>query len=106
MVVPDPYLVPILLLIVGGGCFVCLFLLHICKNHGLYNSHKPIQDRRQRFQKIEYNLKTQQIFISSPKEAFIPTRPIATQIPPKAVLPKPCVQTSLAVIHAVPEEPE
>ena len=106
MVIPDPYLVSILLLIVCGSCFVCLFLLHICRNHGLYNSHKPIQDRRQRFQKVEYNLKAQQIIISSPKDAFVCTKPLVTPIPPKAVQPKSCPQTSLAEIHAAPVESE
>ena len=52
----------------------------------------------------QLNLRAQQIIISSPKDAFVCTKPLVTLIPPKAVKPKSCFQTSLAEIHAAPAE--
>ena len=89
---PQPYILSIGLLIGCGATFCLLFLLHVCRDYGLYNQHRELQQRRQRFQKVEYNLNICQNIIVSPERQSIigdvilcPPRPQVNSIPAKAV---------------------
>jgi hypothetical protein len=84
MSIPPPYILSVGLLIGCGVAFSILFLLHICRDYGLYNQHKELQERRQKFQKIEYNLNIcQKVIVSQP--ILPPPKPLVNSIPVKAV---------------------
>jgi hypothetical protein len=71
MIIPQPYLLSIWILIVCGGIFFLLFLLHLCRDYGLYNQHRGLPERRQKFQKVEYNLSVCQNIVVSPERRDI-----------------------------------
>ena len=81
---PQPYILSVGLLIGCGATFCILFLLHVCRNYGLYNQHRELQQRRQKFQKVEYNLNICQNIIVSPA-ILCPPKPLVNSIPAKAV---------------------
>jgi hypothetical protein len=66
MIIPEPYLPSIWILIVCGVIFFLLFLLHLCRDYGFYNQHRGLEERRQKFQKVEYNLSVCQNIVVSP----------------------------------------
>ena len=84
MSIPAPYILSIGLLIGCAVTFSLLLLLHICRDYGLYNQHRGIEERRQKFQKIEYNLKLSQVIVSLPN-LTPPPKPFVSPIPVKAV---------------------
>ena len=84
MSIPPPYILSVGLLIGCAVTFFLLFLLHICRDYGLYNQHMQIDERRQKFQKIEYNLKLSQVIVSHPILPP-PPKPLVNPIPVKAV---------------------
>jgi hypothetical protein len=92
MPIPQPYILSIWLLIGCGIIFCLLFLLHLCRDYGLYNQHRGLPERRQKFQKVEYNLSICQNIIVSPERQGIigdiilcSPRPQENPIPAKAV---------------------
>jgi hypothetical protein len=92
MPIPQPYILSIWLLIGCGITFCLLFLLHLCRDYGLYNQHRGLPERRQKFQKVEYNLSICQNIIVSPERQGIigdiilcSPRPQENPIPAKAV---------------------
>ena len=96
MTIPEPYTISVSLLIVCGALFAALVLLHVCRDHGLYNQHKEVEGRRQPYQKVKLNLKISQNIHLPPHEAKIPD-PVKVQcIPLKAVK---FVEISVAVCH-------
>ena len=111
MIIPQPYLPSIWILIVCGVIFFLLFLLHLCRDYGLYNQHRGLPERRQKFQKVEYNLSVCQNIVVSPISPerrdiigdiiLCPPRPqvnfIENPIPAKAVKFSPSSHVASAV---------
>ena len=86
MIIPEPYILSISLLIICGILFATLVLLHVCRDHGLYNQHREVEGRRQRYQKVQLNLKISQSIHLSPQKTEIPDPAVKVQrIPLKAV---------------------
>ena len=86
MLIPGPYILSVSLFIICGVLFAALVLLHMCRDHGLYNQHKEVESRRQRYQKVQLNLKISQSIVLSPQKTEIPDLAIKAQhIPLKAV---------------------
>ena len=86
MIIPEPYILSISLLIICGILFATLVLLHVCRDHGLYNQHREVEGRRQRYQKVQLNLKISQSILLSPQKTEIPDPAVKVQrIPLKAV---------------------
>jgi hypothetical protein len=85
MSIPPPYILSVGLLIGCAVIFSLLFLLHICRDYGLYNQHRQLDERRQKFQKIEYNLNICQKVIVSQPILPPPPKPLVNPIPVKAV---------------------
>ena len=72
MTIPEPYTISVSLLIVCGELFSALVLLHVCRDHGLYNQHKEVEGKRQPYQKVKLNLKISQNIHLPFHEAKIP----------------------------------
>ena len=72
MKIPEPYTISVSLLIVCGELFSALVLLHVCRDHGLYNQHKEVEGRRQNIH-------------LPPREEKIPDLAKVQHIPLKAV---------------------
>ena len=86
MLIPGPYILSVSLLIICGVLFAALVLLHVCRDHGLYNQHREVEGRRQRYQKVQLNLKISQSIVLSPQKTEIADPAIKVQqIPLKAV---------------------
>jgi hypothetical protein len=44
-------------LLIGAAVIFSTFLVyHLCQAYGLYNRHRTLQERRQKYQKINFNL--------------------------------------------------
>ena len=63
MIIPEPYLPSIWILIVCGVIFF--------RDYGFYNQHRGLEERRQKFQKVEYNLSVCQNIVVSPERRDI-----------------------------------
>ena len=85
MTIPEPYILSISLLIICGVLFATLVLLHVCRDHGLYNQHRQVEGRRQRYQKVKLNLKISQSVHLPPQKTKIPDPAKVQRIPLKAV---------------------
>jgi hypothetical protein len=85
MTIPEPYTISVSLLIVCRELFAALVLLHVCRDHGLYNQHKKVEGRQQPYQKVKLNLKISQNIYLPPHEAKIPDPVKDQHIPHKAV---------------------
>ena len=53
---PPEFNASILAIIVAAAFFLGVLVWHICKDYGLFNSHRRVDDRRQRHQKAILNL--------------------------------------------------
>ena len=54
--VPAPFELSIYLLISCAILFIVFLLYHLCQAYGLYNAHRTLEGRRQKHQKISFNL--------------------------------------------------
>ena len=71
---PPEFNASLLAIIIAAAFFLGLLIWHVCKDYGLFNSHRHISDRRQRHQKAVLNLQiAEKISICiSPKVAAAP----------------------------------
>ena len=71
---PPEFNASLLAIIFAAAFFLGLLVWHVCKDYGLFNSHRRVGDRRQRHQKAVLNLQiAEKISICiSPKVATAP----------------------------------
>ena len=79
----------IFLLIGCAVIFTTFLVYHLCQAYGLYNRHRTLQERRQKYQKINFNLHVIEhieIFPANvPQSAKLSIVEKVQQIPLKAV---------------------
>ena len=87
--IPAPFELSVYLLISCAVIFTTFLLYHLCQAYGLYNRHRTLEERRQKYQKINFNLHVIEhieIFPANvPQSAKLSTVEEVQQIPLKAV---------------------
>ena len=83
---PPEFSVSITVVCIAATFFVIFLIWHICSDFGCYNSHKGIEDRRQRFQKAVFNFQIAEkitVYVHQPIVAD-PVGPVSPGIPSHA----------------------